>query len=140
MAKKQTPVTDAEAIAALEAEGLTTSDARSAVDAAKQSTRRRAAKPTAKRGPKACACGCGEGWSESGQKECRIWIHPGEQPAVLGIERRLRPFHAMRPPIWCDDPSWVDLIAKSWAVESPFSGSVTLWPREDHEVKPGEGL
>jgi hypothetical protein len=80
------------------------------------------------------------GWNEATQKECRIWIHPGEPPVVLGIERRRSPFHTIRPPIWRDDPSWPELISRSWAVEAPFSGSVTLWPRLHHDVQPGDGL
>jgi len=67
MPRKQTPKTDAEKIAALEADGLTTSDAQAVVDAETQPTRRRGQRRTpqekvadgrkANRAP--CLCGCG---------------------------------------------------------------------------------
>ena len=64
MTKKQIPQTDAEAVAAFEDEGLTTSDAQAAADAQgagkrgpRQRLVKRAEKAVTDRGP--CVCGCG---------------------------------------------------------------------------------
>lgn len=105
-----TPKTDAEQIAALEAEGMTTSDAQSAVDAAKQPIRRKGqrrtpaekiaadraraeaakargrkaaeAKPAKVETPRAaCLCGCGE--TPKGKKARYLAGHDARHHAAL---------------------------------------------------------
>ena len=69
------------------------------------------------------------GFSDAAQKSFRIWVSPGRPPSMWQLERRSSPKYPVHEPYWRRDASWRELILKSWTVESPFHGSVTLWPR-----------
>jgi hypothetical protein len=72
------------------------------------------------------------GFTPSGRKRMRIWCAPGAPPQVVQLQRADRSPYPIPTPSqlpWRVDPTWPDLVAKSWVAESPFRGVVTLWPR-----------
>jgi hypothetical protein len=82
------------------------------------------------------------GFSPGGQKRFRVWCVPGQLPALVHVERRTDSVYPIEDPHWRRDATWPELILRSWAVESPFEGDVTLWPRHEQyrQVRVGEGL
>lgn len=67
-------------------------------------------------------------FSPIAQKEARVWAVP-DGVNVLDIRRAAGPRYPIGPPQWRRDTSWRELVLRSWAQESPFKGSVMLWPR-----------
>lgn len=79
------------------------------------------------------------GFSVAGQKDFSVWAVPGRTPKIVRLARSTSPRSPIREPYWRRDPTWQELIQKSWLVESPFEGNVTLWPRHVSFRPPTEG-
>lgn len=79
------------------------------------------------------------GFTQTGRKRFRVWCDPKNGCQIVHVERSDTARYPIDEPQWRQDSTWTELVRQATAVEEPFDGMVTMWPRRS-STPVGAGL